>query len=446
MKKPNLSKSQIWNMSVGFMGIQCGFALQNGFGSRILQTFGADVHDLNWFWLVAPFTGLIVQPIIGHYSDQTWNKLGRRKPYFLTGAILAMVGLVFLPNAGGLATVLPVLLLGAGFLMIMDVSFNIAMEPFRALVADMLPDRQRTAGFSAQTVLIGVGAVIGSSLPSVMTSLGVSNQAPEGIAPDNVIYSFYVGAFLLIATILWTLFTTKEYAPKEFNAYHGTEETEEKPGFGEIFKNIGNMPKKMKQLATVQFFSWFALFSMWVYTTSAVSTHVFGLPIEDSSSKTFNDAGDLVGTMFAVYNFVSAIYAFALPAIARKLGRKTTHAMSLIIGGLSLASIFLIGNPDLLLIPMIGVGIAWASILAMPYAMLANAIPNGKMGIYMGIFNFFIVLPQIFNGIIGGWLVKYTYNDQPILAIVVAGVCFIIAAFATFLIDDKEGDAVAKVA
>ncbi len=433
-------------MSVGFMGIQCGFALQNGFGSRILQTFGADVHDLNWFWLVAPFTGLIVQPIIGHFSDQTWNKLGRRKPYFLTGAILAMIGLIFLPNAGGLATVLPVLLLGAGFLMIMDVSFNIAMEPFRALVADMLPDRQRTAGFSAQTVLIGVGAVIGSSLPSVMTSLGVSNEAPEGITPDNVIYSFYVGAFLLITTILWTLFTTKEYAPKEFNAYHGTEETEDKPGFGEIFSNIGNMPKKMKQLATVQFFSWFALFSMWVYTTSAVSTHVFGLPIDDSSSKTFNDAGDLVGTMFAVYNFVSAIYAFALPAIARKLGRKKTHAMSLIIGGLSLASIFLIGNPDLLLLPMIGVGIAWASILAMPYAMLANAIPNGKMGIYMGIFNFFIVLPQIFNGIIGGWLVKYAYNDQPILAIVVAGVCFIIAAFATFLIDDKEGDAVAKVA
>ena len=446
--KPRLSFAQIWNMSFGFLGIQMGFALQNANASRILQIFGANVEELSWFWVVAPLTGMIVQPIIGHYSDRTWTKLGRRRPYFLTGAILASIGLVLMPQADMFIAFLPALWVGAGFLMIMDASFNIAMEPFRALVADKLPGDQTTLGFSIQTVLIGIGAVIGSWLPWAITNwFGIANTADPGKVPPSLIISFITGAVVLIATILITVSTTKEYSPEETAAFEGDEEpetaAEEKKGFGQIFKDIAEMPTTMKQLGLVQFFSWFALFGMWVFTTPAIAHHIWGLPIDDTSSQAYQDAGDWVGIIFGVYNLVSAIYAFLLPTIAAKIGRKQTHSVSLIIGGIGLISMYFAPDKYWLIGSMIGVVIAWASILAMPYAILAGSIPLKKMGIYMGLFNFFIVLPQIINAIIGGPIVKNLYGGNSMFAIITSGVFMILAAFTLRFVKDNDDPALA---
>lgn len=435
--KPRLTVLQIVNMSMGFFGIQFGFALQNGNASRILQTFGADVEHLSWFWLAAPLTGMIVQPIIGYYSDRTWTILGRRRPFFLGGALLASIALIFMPNAAVLAYILPPLYIGAGILMVMDASFNIAMEPFRALVADLLPTDQRTLGFSIQTCLIGLGAVIGSSLPYVLAEyFNVAKTAAAGEVPFNVTLSFYTGALVFITTIVWTVVTTKEYPLLE----EGSIYRQEKPlmGVRKIIHDIVGMPKTMKQLSIVQFFSWFALFSMWVFTTPAVATHVYKLPVSDVSSDAYQNAGNWVGVIFSVYNGVSALYALVLPFIAGAIGRKRTHALSLTAGGIGLISFYFIDDPRLLILPMIGVGIAWASILAMPYAILAGSIPIHKMGFYMGVFNFFITIPQIVNGIIGGPIVKYMYNSQPVYSIVMAGVFLLFAAFSVRFVEDKD--------
>jgi len=423
-------------MTFGFLGIQFGFALQNANASRILQTFGADVEHLSWFWIAAPLTGMIVQPLVGHFSDKTWTKLGRRKPYFLVGAILASIALVFMPNSAMMAHIMPAMMVGAGMLMIMDASFNIAMEPFRALVADLLPSDQRTLGFSIQTFLIGTGAVIGSWLPYILAEwIGVEKVSAEGGVPNNVIFSFYIGAVVLISSIIWTIVKTKEYSPENI----ANEENEKKKnGLAEIFNDFVKMPKTMKQLGIVQFFSWFALFSMWVFTTPAVAVHIYGTEINDTSSELYQDAGNWVGIIFGVYNLVAAIYALLLPAIAKKIGRKLTHSVSLLLGGVSLMSIYFIQNPEMLLIPMVGIGIAWGSILAMPYAILAGSLPARKMGIYMGIFNFFITVPQILNGIVGGPIVKRFYESQAIYAIVFAGICLLIAAASVVFVDDKD--------
>jgi maltose/moltooligosaccharide transporter len=420
-----------------------GFALQNANASRILQIFGADVHQLSWFWIVAPLTGMVVQPIIGHYSDRTWTKLGRRRPYFLAGALLASIGLILMPNAGIFVHILPALWIGAGFLMIMDASFNIAMEPFRALVADKLDSEQRTLGFSIQTVLIGIGAVVGSWLPYVLTNVfNISNQAPAGQVPPNLIWSFVIGAICLVSTILITVFTTSEYSPEEIKAFddgNDTEDIEEETvGISQIFKDFGNMPKTMKQLGLVQFFSWFALFSMWVFTTPAIAEHIYGVAPGDTHNPLFQDAGDWVGVIFGVYNAVSAIYAFMLPKIASTIGRKRTHSLSLILGGLGLISIYFAPNEYWLLGSMVGVGIAWASILAMPYAILAGSIPMKKMGVYMGIFNFFIVFPQIINALIGGPIVKIVYGGHAVYALVAAGIFMILGAWSMRYVDDKD--------
>lgn len=441
MKKRKLSFLQIWNLSFGFLGVQMGFALQNANASRILQIFGADVHELSWFWIVAPLTGLIVQPIIGYYSDKTWHpKLGRRRPYFLMGAILASLGLILMPNSDMFTAFMPALWVGAGMLMIMDASFNIAMEPFRALVADVLPSDQRTLGFSVQTILIGVGAVAGSWLPWAVTNwFGISNEASEGEVPLNLLISFIVGAIVLITSILTTVLTTKEYSPEEMAQFDDSEEAvEEESSLLNIFKDFKMMPETMRQLAWVQFFSWFGLFGMWVFSTPAIASHIYGLDITDTHSKGFQDAGDWVGILFGVYNAVSAIYAFFLPYVAKKLGRKKTHSFSLIVGGLGLMSIYLMPDKDWVILSMLGIGIAWASILAMPYAILAGSIPVRKMGVYMGIFNFFIVLPQILNALIGGPMVKYLYNDQPIYALVLSGVSLIIAALLVSRVKDVD--------
>ena len=445
--KPNLRKADIWNMSMGFLGIQMGFALQNANASRILQTFGADVEHLSWFWLVAPITGMIVQPIVGHYSDNTWTRLGRRRPYFLAGAVLASLGLILMPNAGLFAAFIPALWVGAGMLMIMDASFNIAMEPFRALVADKLPSSQRTLGFSVQTVLIGIGAVVGSWLPYILAEgFGWGKTAGEGEIPLNLIISFVVGAAILLGSILWTVVTTTEYSPEELEEFDSEElenevVEEEKPSLIHIFRDFASMPETMKQLGLVQFFSWFALFSMWVFTTPAIAEHVFGVAKGDTSSPLFQEAGNWVGVIFGVYNAVSAVFAFFLPKIATSMGRKKTHAVSLILGGLGLISIYFIQDKYWLLLSMVGIGIAWASILAMPYAILAGSIPAKKMGVYMGIFNFFITFPQIVNGIIGGPIVKHLYGGQAIWALVTAGVFMLLGAWSVMRVNDVDGDA-----
>jgi len=432
--------AQIFNLSAGFFGIQFGFALQNGNASRILQTFGADVEHLSLFWLAAPLTGMIVQPIIGYYSDRTWNKLGRRRPYFLVGAIFTAIALVLMPNSSALTLALPPIMIGAGMLMIMDASINVAMEPFRALVADKLPESQRTVGFSMQTFLIGVGAISGSWLPYIFSEyLGVSKIADAGSVPDNVIYSFYVGAAVLLISILWTIITTKEYSPEEMDAFDSEMvEMEESKGLMSIFKDFSKMPQVMMQLGIVQFFSWFALFSMWVFTTPAIAQHIYKVLPGDTSSLKFADAGNWVGILFGIYNGVSALYALVLPAIARKTSLKSAHAFSLVAGGIGLISIYFITDPSWLILSMVGVGFAWGSILSMPYAILSGSIPARKMGVYMGMFNFFITMPQIINGFVGGLIVKYFYNGEAIYALVIAGIFMILGALSVIYIKQKQ--------
>lgn len=441
--KPNLSMLQIINMSMGFLGIQMAFGLQNGNASRILGNLGADVHELSWFWLVAPITGLIVQPIIGHMGDNTWSPLGRRKPYFLIGAVLCAIGLVLLPNAATVTQMFAAnaLLLAVIFLAMMDASVNIAMEPFRALVGDMLPKHQGTIGFSVQTILIGIGAVLGSYLPNWLTKMGISNEAPEGFVADNVIYSFYIGAGLLIVSILYTIMTTREYSPQEFADFEDRKEGEKHESkFSDIFKDFAAIPAQMKKLGIVQFFSWFALFTMWVFTTSALATHHFGLSPEDTHSKAFNDAGDLTGKLFGMYNLWAIPFAFLLTPIAKLIGKKQTHALALLSGGFGLVSMYFIKDVNNLWISMIGLGFAWASILAMPYAMLIEVIPQRKMGVYMGIFNFFIVIPQIINGLFGGPIVSGIFGKQAMDYVVVGGVCMLIGAVVTMIFVKSEDE------
>lgn len=433
MGKQKMSFMQIFNMSFGFLGIQFGLALQNANVSRILQSFGADVEHLSLFWLAAPVTGMIVQPIIGHYSDRTWCRLGRRRPYFLVGAILASAMLFLMPNAPALKDFLSPLLIGAGILMFMDASINVAMEPFRALVADKLPSEQRTLGFSLQTSLIGIGAVVGAVLPFVLTNwFGMSNVADAGGVASNVKTAFYIGGAVLLACVLWTVITTSENPPAEEEKSN----KEKDGGFFEIFKDFGRMPKTMRQLGVVQFFSWFALFSMWVYMTPAVAEHCYNTI--DRTSIEYGNAGDWVGVLQGIYNGVAAVFAFLLPLIAGKIGRRATHAISLLAGALGFASFFIFKDPNMLIISMIGVGIAWGSILAMPYSILAGSLPAAKMGVYMGIFNFFITIPQICNGLLGGLMVKYLYGGHTIYAMVFSGVCLLIAAISVLAVDDKD--------
>ena len=433
MGKQKMSFMQIFNMSFGFLGIQFGLALQNANVSRILQSFGADVEHLSLFWLAAPVTGMIVQPIIGHYSDRTWCRLGRRRPYFLVGAILASAMLFLMPNAPALKDFLSPLLIGAGILMFMDASINVAMEPFRALVADKLPSEQRTLGFSLQTSLIGIGAVVGAVLPFVLTNwFGMSNVADAGGVASNVKTAFYIGGAVLLACVLWTVVTTSENPPAEEEKSN----KEKDGGFFEIFKDFGRMPKTMRQLGVVQFFSWFALFSMWVYMTPAVAEHCYNTI--DRTSIEYGNAGDWVGVLQGIYNGVAAVFAFLLPLIAGKIGRRATHAISLLAGALGFASFFIFKDPNMLIISMIGVGIAWGSILAMPYSILAGSLPAAKMGVYMGIFNFFITIPQICNGLLGGLMVKYLYGGHTIYAMVFSGVCLLIAAISVLAVDDKD--------
>ncbi len=498
MQKRNLSFWEIWNMSFGFLGIQFGFALQNANTSRIFETLGANVEDIPILWIAAPVTGLVIQPIIGYYSDRTWTRFGRRRPYFLIGAILSSLALFIMPNS-------PTLWVAAGTLWIMDASINISMEPFRAFVGDNLPERQRTLGFSMQSFFIGIGAVVGSLLPYMFTNwFGVSNTAAEGIIPDSVKWSFYVGGIVFFLAVLWTVIKSKEYTPAELAAFEKADlelnpevvlEVDRKRnlrmqfitglvmtimgfaisiviyledltkelyilfvglfvtgilfmivsrlrsrdirnGFTIIITDILNMPETMKQLAWVQFFSWFALFSMWIYTTQAVTGHVFGTT--DPTSVLYNDAADWVTVMFTVQNGVAAAVAFLLPVLARRTSNKFTHMLALIAGGLGLISIYFLTDKVGLLMAMVGVGIAWASILSIPYAMLSGSLPSAKMGYYMGVFNFFIVIPQIVAATILGFLVKELFDSEPVYALIIGGFSMILAGLLTLRVKTQR--------
>ena len=414
------------------MGIQFGFALQNANVSRIFETLGANKDELPILWLAAPVTGLLVQPIIGYYSDRTWHKKwGRRRPFFAIGAILATIALILMPNSTALW-------MAVIMLWLMDASINISMEPFRAYVGDMLPDEQRTTGFAMQSFFIGVGAVVASLLPWIFSNwFGVSNISDTGGIPPSVKWSFYAGAFAYITAVMWTVFNSEEYPPEDLEALK--KENEEKGIFGglaESFMGIFKMPKTMLQLAVVQFFSWFALFAMWIYTTSAVTSHIYGT--SDTTSAMYNDGADWVGILFAVYNGIAAFAAFLLPVLAKRTSRKVTHMIALTSGGIGLISIYFFSDPNLLWIPMIGIGIAWASILSIPYAMLSSSLPSDKMGYYMGVFNFFIVIPQIVAAGILGFILSTFFNNVSIYALIVGGVSMILAGILSLRVDDKE--------
>lgn len=503
--KPRLSFWDIWNMSFGFLGIQFGFALQNANVSRIFETLGASVENIPILWIAAPVTGLLVQPIVGYFSDRTWNRLGRRRPYFLGGAILASLALVAMPNS-------PALWVAAGMLWIMDASINISMEPFRAFVGDNLPSEQRTIGFAMQSFFIGTGAVVASMLPWLLTEgFGVSNEAPPGVIPDSVRLSFYIGAAVFFLAVAWTVARSREYSPEEMAAFEENQEREEfardlrtadeyaanggrqmrlgwillaagallsawlvrarlyqvmilsagmavvgallilsgrmqkagryANGFVTIMNDFQDMPHTMKQLAWVQFFSWFALFAMWIYTTAAVTAHIYGT--SDTASALYNEGANWVGVAFAAYNGVAAVVAFGIPVLAKRTSRKIAHAICLVCGAAGLLSVFVIQDPRMLLGSMVGVGIAWASILSMPYAILTGSLPPSKMGYYMGVFNFFIVIPQIVAAAILGFLVGRFFGGQAIFALLIGGASLVLAAALTLRVDDVDDVAAA---
>ncbi|MBC3879659.1 MFS transporter [Undibacterium sp. FT79W] len=431
--KPLLSFWQLWNMSFGFFGIQFGFALQNANTSRIFSTLGASPDDLPLFWLAAPVTGLLVQPVIGYLSDHTWHPTwGRRRPFFFIGAILASLALFLMPNSSALWMAVLVLWL-------MDAAINVSMEPFRAFVGDKLNSEQQTAGFAMQTFFIGCGAVIASLLPTLFSDVfGFSNESLNGTIPETVRYSFYAGGAIYFLAVMWTVFFSYELPPADLQAFQAARQ--KKIGMAHVVKEImagfRQMPQTMAQLAIVQFFTWIALFSMWIYTTSAVADKVFGTT--DSHSGIFQDAGNWVGTMFAVYNGVSALAAFLLPVFARLTSKKTVHLTCLVLGGLGLMSMFLITQKEWLLLPMIGVGVAWASILTMPYSILASALPAEKMGYYMGVFNFFIVIPQIVSGLLLGFVTKTFFHGHTMQTLVLGGACMILAGLLTLIVKDES--------
>ncbi|GGY33526.1 MFS transporter [Rhodanobacter panaciterrae] len=483
--KPELSFWQIWNMCFGFLGIQFGFALQNANVSRIFQTLGANVDQIPVLWIAAPFTGLIVQPVIGYFSDRTWNRFGRRRPYFFAGAVLATIALLAIPNS-------PTLWIAAGLLWIMDASFNVSMEPFRAFVGDQLPPSQRPLGYAMQSVFIGVGAVVASFLPYLLTHFGVANTAPAGVVPHSVKYAFFAGALVLLAAMLWTILSTREYPPEQLESFSDNRIAEAPGsvagawkigtlflvlglvllglilrfaldkelyllaaglvGFGALFVwlsqtrsdgalrhimgDLHGMPKPMRRLNWVQFFSWFAMFAMWINTTSAVSQTFYGS--SDTTSVAYNEGANWAGVLMGTYNGVGVLAAILIPLLVRACGLRMSHLINLWLGGLGLLSFLVIRDPHWLIASMVGVGFAWASILSLPYAMLSDNLPAAKMGIYMGIFNFFIVIPQLLAASVLGVLLKLFFHNQPIWALGMGGASLLIAGLCTLRVPDPE--------
>ena len=487
--KPRLSFWQIWNMCFGFLGIQFGFALQNANVSRIFQTLGADMDDVPGLWIAAPLTGLIVQPIIGHFSDRTWTRLGRRRPYFLWGAIFSTAALFVMPNS-------PALWIAAGTLWILDASLNVSMEPFRAFVGDQLPPKQRPTGYAMQSFFIGVGSVVASMLPWLLAKAGVSNTAALGQVPDTVTYAFYFGGAVLLLAVLWTVSRTREYPPEQLTSFDDAspagvaldaqiDRTRSRKAaigwliagvaaitavtwwqldrllyvlaggmaayglalllasawharnmFTSIMTDLQTMPDTMRQLAVVQFFSWFALFAMWIYTTAAVTGVHYGTT--DTSSAAYNEGANWVGVLFAAYNGFAALAAILIPWMVRAMGLRMSHLINVFLGGLGLLSLILIRDPQWLLLSMVGVGFAWASILSLPYALLSDSLPAHKMGVYMGIFNFFIVIPQLVAASVLGFLLKIFAGGQPIYALAIGGASLLVAGLCVLRVRESR--------
>ncbi|MGH8080352.1 MAG: MFS transporter [Lysobacter sp.] len=489
-RKPQLSFWQIWNMCFGFLGIQFGFALQNANVSRIFQTLGAPIDDIPMLWIAAPLTGLIVQPIVGYLSDRTWTGLGRRRPYFLVGAVLATLALLAMPNS-------PSLWIAAGLLWMLDASINISMEPFRAFVGDQLPQQQRPTGYAMQSFFIGVGSVVASLLPFALAHFGVGNTAAHGEVPDTVRYAFYFGGAVLLLSVGWTVLRTREYPPQQLQAF------DEAPamaprlprdrvrclligaswmvvggicataismwaldrqlyvlaaliagfglalvlrgvvrgdgGFATVMDDLGAMPPTMLRLAVVQFFSWFALFAMWIYTTPAVTQLHYHS--SDTASAAYNEGANWVGVLFAAYNGFAALAAIVIPPMTRRWGLRRSHLFNLVLGGLGLVSLALIRDPQWLLLSMLGVGFAWASILSLPYAMLSDSVPAAKMGVFMGIFNFFIVIPQLVAASLLGFLVKQLFGGHPAMALVIGGVSLFVAGVCVLWVREPGAEA-----
>ncbi|MDO6492206.1 MULTISPECIES: MFS transporter [unclassified Cellulophaga] len=449
MEKQKLGFWQIWNMSFGFLGIQFGFALQGGFMSRIFQTLGAEKDDIPLLWIAAPLTGLVVQPIIGYLSDRTWSaRWGRRKPYFLIGAILSSLALFLVPHS-------PVLWVAAGFLWILDASINVSMEPFRALVADKLPDSQRSYGFVIQTLIIGIGTWVASNLPWMVSKLGVSDAAPSGVVPMSVKVAFAIGAVVFLISILYTIFTTSEYPPEDIEEFK-KEKAKKNQFIPDILNNIGNMPSTMKKLGVIQFFSWFAFFTMWSMANPALTEHVFNspAPVEANynmeiasdveafniTNEAFQKSSNLVGSYMGTYGLSSMAFALILVLYTsrKRINRKMVHMFSLIIGGAGFILMYFIPSPEYLTVCFVLIGFAWGSILSMPYAMLSSAVDPKRMGVFMGIFNMFIVIPQIIAAIGGINIISNLLGEEAINAMIVAGISLIIAGLCNFLITEKS--------
>jgi maltose/moltooligosaccharide transporter len=470
MQKPKLGFWDIWNMSFGFLGIQFGFALQGSTMSRIFETLGANKDDIPLLWIAAPLAGLVVQPIIGYLSDNTWHKtLGRRRPFFLIGAILSSLALIFMPYSSEVW-------MAAGLLLVLDASINISMEPFRALVADKLPESQRSNGFVVQTLIIGVGTWIASNLPKwVNNGLDISNEAAPGVVPDSVKVAFGVGAVVFMVSILVTIFTTKEYSPEEMAQFDDAGEPEEKEGMWKtILGTYKLMPLIMKKLGVVQFFSWFAFFAMWTLANPALTSHIYNaskpdiaqyVKIDDTGEvvydadnsvlflsaqsksdyetqdKSYNEASDDVGSKMGVYGLTSMAFALLLTFYTayKSINRKYIHLVSLLCGALGFLYMFYSpGAPDNLYISFGLIGVAWGSILSMPYAMLSSSVESSKMGLMMGVFNMFIVIPQIIAAIGGVVLLHKLIGEETIHAMTIAGIMLVIAAFSNLLITDQK--------
>ncbi|MBW3168199.1 MFS transporter [Qipengyuania flava] len=489
-QKPRQNFAGLWNISFGFFGIQIGFALQNANMSRVFQTLGSSIDDLPALWVAAPLTGLLVQPIIGHLSDRTWNRLGRRRPYFLTGAILSALALFLMPLSPAFGAPL---LFAAAMLWLLDASLNISMEPFRAFVGDMLHTDQHAAGYAVQTAFIGAGAVVGSIFPWFLEQLGVSNLAADGGIPDTVKWSFWGGGLALFCAVLWTIVTTREYSPEQQAAFaHAQEAAPQHPvralasksyiggtvwigaglavmlavdrlalekevlllgallaaygvisGIGialarqgrsanmlsSIVGDFAGMPDVMKRLALVQFFSWSALFIMWINTTPVVTQYVFGST--DTTSAAYNEGANWVNVLFTVYNAVAAVAALALlPWLSRRVGQVMTHSICLTLGAGGFLMFVFVRDATLLLLAEVGIGIAWASILAMPYAILASNLPQAKLGIYMGLFNVFVVVPQLLVATVMGSIMQAFFPGEPVWTMLFAAASWLVAALA----------------
>lgn len=433
MNKPKLSFWQIWNLSFGFLGVQIGYSLQNSNTSSIFESLGADVSHLSYFWLAAPLAGMIIQPIIGLFSDGTWTRLGRRIPYILGGSIVSALALALMPNCPRLLAFAP-LAMGAFILLFMDLSFNVTMQTFRALVADMLDDRQKTQGYVVQTFLINLGAVIGAILPLIMTQLGVSDEAEPGSVPEHIAYSYYIGGAILLLTVLVTSFKTREYPPEEFARYNDLKPEPEgpRPGFMTLMRNI---PQAMVRLGVTQFFSWAALFLMWTYLkpaiTGVVTDHATGEILSAGATQTW------VGVLNGTYPIPACIAALFLGRIAARWGNRPVYAACLLLGAAGFAGLCLLHNQYALMIPMVGIGIAWAGILAMPYAILSRAVEPRHMGVYMGIFNFTITIPQIVIGLTGGAIVKYCFASNAVWMLALAGLFMLLAALSVGFVHEE---------